>query len=221
MSVSSKIRWKRNLNKLRFINEEIELIKEVVDEFGPEFQKYYLEYCVKNNIDISPPTKDAKLAPVPSPSEDLETDPLEYALVRHDGRDFEKDSDLQMTQDEIEMHNEFSKLYKKLATLCHPDTLNIYLTSEERDDKIRMFLAINKALDKHQYFTLLEYAEKNKIPVPKNHEQQIRWMSRGFKKLSEQSENEKRTYNYLFSECETEEQKEILVKQFVKQIFKI
>ena len=34
-------------------------------------------------------------------------------------------------------------------------------------------------------------------------------------------ESKKTTYNYLFAECETEEEKDTLVRRFIKQLFGI
>ena len=38
--------------------------------------------------------------------------------------------------------------------------------------------------------------------------------------ITQQIDNEKRTYNYIFSEAETEEQKDNVIRQFVQQLFK-
>lgn len=227
MSVSSKIRWKRSLNQLRFIHEEQELVREIVSVSGPEFQKYYLEHCAENGIDLETRNKENEehirglYSEEAGEAEDVaDINPEDGSLILHDGREFDDGGDQQMTQDEREMYEEFTKLYKKLVTICHPDTLSIYLTEEERDDKISMFLAISKAIREKQYYTILEYAEKHKIPLPRNHKQQTRWMKKEFDRIRTLVENEKQTYNYLFSECETKEDKERLVKQFINQIFK-
>ena len=52
MSASKKLRWRRYVNKLRFINEEIDLIEEIATKTGSEFQTYLEDYCAKNNFNL-------------------------------------------------------------------------------------------------------------------------------------------------------------------------
>ena len=71
------------------------------------------------------------------------------------------------------------------------------------------------------YFILLEIAERLDIPLPKNYDQQTRWMKVQLKELTAKVHQEKNTYNQLFAEAETKEEKDRVIKQFVKQLFGI
>ena len=52
MSNIDIIRWKRLINELTFLNEEIELVDSIIYEYNKYFQEHYEEFCRKNNIDI-------------------------------------------------------------------------------------------------------------------------------------------------------------------------
>ena len=57
--------------------------------------------------------------------------------------------------------------------------------------------------------------------VPKNFKQQTRWMKARIRQIDQEINSKKNTYNYVFSECETEEEKNKVVKNFLTQIFQI
>ena len=52
MSASSKLRWKRTLNELKFLHEEFDLVKEIGREHATDFQLYFEDYCRKYGIDF-------------------------------------------------------------------------------------------------------------------------------------------------------------------------
>jgi hypothetical protein len=103
--------------------------------------------------------------------------------------------------------------------ILHPDKLPPNLTKAERQDKLKMFKEAKTALEERRYFVLLDLAQKFNISLPRNYKQQIRWMKKEIVSLSAIVKKEKDTYNYLFSECETQEEKDYIVKRFMRQIF--
>ena len=66
---------------------------------------------------------------------------------------------------------------------------------------------------------MLKLALKFEIALPRNHQQQIKWMKKELEKLQATIEKEKTTYNYRFSECETEDEKDSVVIKFMAQLF--
>ena len=126
----------------------------------------------------------------------------------------------ELDEDARAMHEIFSKLFKKLAVQLHPDKLaNTNLTQQQKDEMLKMFTNAKEALEEKKYFVLIDYAEKLNIPLPKNYKQQVRWMKKELDIVRGTIGNKTRSYNYMFSECDTEQQKDILVRQFVYQLF--
>jgi len=66
---------------------------------------------------------------------------------------------------------------------------------------------------------LLDLAEKFKITIPRNYKQQIRWMKKELGGLNEDIDKHKKTYNYMFSECESEDQKDVVIMRFMSHLF--
>ena len=68
---------------------------------------------------------------------------------------------------------------------------------------------------------MIEIAERLDIPLPKNYDQQTRWMKSEADKINMQIINEKNTYNYAFAEAETDDQRDQVIRKFIKQLFGI
>ena len=222
MSASSKLRWKRTLNELKFLHEEFDLVKEIGREHATDFQLYFEDYCRKYEIDFDKATDDslAKQAHQ-QPLGGVEPPELVGALTKFEESEEEtEETDIpyQMSKDEQEVFDTFSKLFKQLALILHPDKLGNDLPEEERRVKLREFKEANDALNQHRYFVLLDLAAKYKVRLPKNYKQQIRWMKKQIAKVRTDVEREKKKYNYVFAECETTEEKERLMKSFINQL---
>ena len=225
MGISDKLKWKRTINRLRFLYEEYDFVKEISREGAIQFQGAYEEYCDRHDIDIQqlndenadkiadayPPPPNA----VPSPPPEIK----EGTMVLYTPRPPDTDSVYQMTQDELEIHEIFNKIFKKLAIIYHPDKLNKTLTGQEKNDMLNIFKEISRAFEERRYFILLDYAEKNNVSVRKNYKQQTRWMKQESLKVETKTAHEKKTYNYVLAEAESPEGKDEIIRQFLKQLF--
>jgi hypothetical protein len=131
-------------------------------------------------------------------------------------------NDAESAGDDREMYSIFSKLFKKLAIHLHPDKLAIMdLTEDEKNDMLNMFTKAKDALEERRYFVLVDYAEKLKVPLPKNYKQQTRWMKRELDTVRARVGNEMRSYNYMFAETESDEAKDMLIRHFIQQLFQV
>ena len=232
MSASTKIRWRRYLNELRHTHEEVEFIREIAKASANEFQKYYEEYCGRHEIDLNNlnKTHSARIEEAYSnrPTEEKPQQHGESQIVLHEGDTSEDESEqyssdpkeeYKMTKDEQEIHDTFNKVFRKLAMILHPDKISKDVEQKEREEKLSMFKEAKLALEKRKYFVLLDLALKFDITPPRNYQQQIRWMKKEIDRMEEQIRKERATYNYSFSECETDDERDALIKNFMTQLF--
>tara|TARA_R110000851_G_scaffold65273_4_gene148289 strand:- start:2232 stop:2957 length:726 start_codon:yes stop_codon:yes gene_type:complete len=239
MSIAQKLKWKRALSTLRFTYEEHDYIKEVCSAIAADFQAYYEQYCAANQIDLEKLNREhsERLSGLyeregEQDSEKADNaqidDPGDAAMVLHDeSSDLgdegeqrgEEENEYKMTADETAVHNSFSKLFKQIALKIHPDKISPDLSDEQRQTTVRMFTEANKAFEEKKYYILLDIADKLEISAPKNYGQQARWMKKEVGKVQEEVKKAKNTYNYSFSEAETDEQRDLVMKRFVKQLF--
>ena len=229
MGAYKKLKWKRVLNERRFLKEEYELVKSMSTAGSALFQEHYEEILAHHELDLNQLNRDnasrIKQAYNISETEEIDSNlPItsNCSSLMVINSVIEKTEEVQLTEDEIVLHASFSKLFKKIALKIHPDKIDpIKHSFNERRKMVTDFKKANDALQNKDYFILLDLAEELDISVPKNYDQQIRWMKRQLNHLSDDLRREKSTYSYLFAEKETTEEKDLLIKQFIKQLFGI
>jgi len=229
MLKTDKIKWKRILNDLSYLYEEIELIEDLEKETNNQFESYYRLYCAEKGIDIDKLNNEnyeqiCEMYNVPVPDE--QPPEPEYdgdgALVKTEDDDLEE----LFGEDELasfkELHDDFSKLFKKIALKLHPDRIdNFILDDDSKRKQAWDFSKAKNCLDKKRYFHLIKIAQKYNILIPEKYPLQLKWFKKEKEKIMQDIQAKKQTYNYQFSECTTEQEKDALVKSFIYQVFKI
>jgi hypothetical protein len=232
MSISKKLKWRRALSSLRYLNEEKAYVDAVAKEAAIEFEAFYRKYCAEKNINISELDRQHKerLKTLygnheitdSSTHDEPEINSIQNtAIAVHNQKTSEVAEEYQMNADDIAIHEAFSKLFKQIALLIHPDKIDKTLPHDEVKSRISMFLEARKALNDKKYFILLDIAEKFKVAAPKSYELQTRWMKRQCEQLQNEIKAQKNTYNYCFAEATTDEEKVILIKKFLHQLFRM
>tara|TARA_Y100001938_G_C8022482_1_gene396083 strand:+ start:212 stop:916 length:705 start_codon:yes stop_codon:yes gene_type:complete len=232
MSVTKKLKWKRSLSRLRYCYDELEYTKEAARSAAADFEVYYRTFCAERNINISNlDTKNKERLDSLYGRHEITDDntqeqasinsPTDTTIVVHSPDPLEENESYKFTADDIAMHDAFSKLFKQIALKLHPDRVDKSLSPEEIKLRINMFQKANQAFENKKYYILLDLADKYNIRTPKNYELQSRWMTRECERVVEMVNKEKNTYNYSFSEAETDEQKQFLIKKFIFQLFRI
>ena len=229
MRTTDLVRWHRAVNEIRYKHNELDLLKELADDYGPIFTQHVQRYCEENEFDLSALEQRRGLSvSVQKNKENHEADKLlednDGALTpagEHFVGEEPQVDPITSEQKEIdEMYDIFKRLFKKLAIHLHPDRI-MGLTEQEREDRLEMFKEAKQALDEERYFFLLDLSDRFKIRLPKNYRQQTLWMKNKAKQLDQQIKAQKATYNFAYAECETEEEKERLIKAFLKQLYGI
>lgn len=231
MAASDKIRWKRMVNEIRFLHNEKEIIEEIVVESSHKFHEHYLRFAAEKDIDIQKLNKEnddklkelykdkmPKISPPKNP--DIES-AITGSLARYEKNEEPPSENYNELQDDKEVSESFRKLFKQLALKLHPDKITGAVTIEQGMENLRLFQEAQSALREKRYFVLLDLADRYNITQSRNYKQQVRWMKKESQNLSSKIQASKSTYNYLYSECETEEQQEALVKKFIAHLFNI
>jgi hypothetical protein len=237
MGATDKLKWQRLLNELRYQDEEYDLTCQVVKEVAPEFEEHYRDFCGRENIDreslnkshadrleglYGPGATPAKIDMGEAPAAQAVTGALIRSADAPDVVGFdETTAEYIMTSDELELHDLFNKLFRKLAMILHPDKLSDELPEVEKKIRRTKFDTAKDALDKHKYFILLQIADEYNIKIPRNYRQQSRWMKKEIEKIKYETHKRKSTYNYLFANADTDEEKDVVIRKFINQLFGI
>jgi len=232
MSVSKKLRWRRALSTLKYHYEELSFAREVSKEAAPEFEAFYRKFCAEKNVNINELDRQHKErldaiynrnAITDNEHEEAPSTAIgDTSMVLHkqDTPD-ERAEEYQMSADDIAIHEAFSKLFKRIALMIHPDKIDKNLPPDEIKRRELMFNDALSALEEKKYYILLELAEQLKISTPKNYDLQIRWMKRESESVAQEINSIKNTYNYCFGTSETDEEKEKLIRKFLHQLFRM
>jgi hypothetical protein len=233
MSVSKKLKWRRSLSTLKFLYEELDFVKEVSKEAAPEFEKFYRKFCAEKNVNIGELDRQHKQRidqlyganniTDKSTEEEPESESIgDTSIVVHNNKPQEKEEkDYQMSADDIAIHDAFTKLFKKIALVIHPDKIDKNLPDDEIKLRVSMFTDALESLENKKYYILLDIAERFNVTTPKNYDLQTRWMKRESESVSTNIAEVKNTYNYLFGVSETDEEKENLIRKFLQQLFRM
>jgi len=228
MSVTQKLRWMRLVNEMRYIHEESEIVSQVISQGEKEFYEYYRRYADRENMDIEAlnQSNSARVQELYSPaaSETPQLCEVTGSITLYQGTPTPENrapTQYEMTKDEREIHDCFNRLFKSIAMKIHPDKISNSMSKEERSEYIRMFKEATNALENHKYFILLDMAATLKIPQPKNYRQQTRWMKKEIHHLKAALVEKKNMYTYLFCECESDGDRDALIRRFINQLFGI
>jgi hypothetical protein len=231
MPLNSKTKWKRIINEISFLYDELDIINELTKSAGLEFESYYRIFCAKKEIDRNQLNQENKERIKDLYGKDPEILPqnlsvLEYSsstdlvVSEHESTDEEQEAfeELEMFKD---LHDEFHKLFKKLALKLHPDRIENYTSDNDHKQKLAWdFSKAKSAIEKKKYFKLIRLAKKYNVLVPENYDAQLRWFKKERDKLVGDIRQVKSTYNYKFVECESDEEKDALMKSFIAQVFR-
>jgi hypothetical protein len=83
------------------------------------------------------------------------------------------------------------------------------------------FSRAKSALDNKKYFKLIQIAKKHNIHVTEHFGLQIKWFKKERDVILGSLQEVKTTYNYKFAECETDEQKDDVVRKFIWHLFRV
>ena len=186
--------------ELKFLRSEVAYQEEVLSEAHQDFEIWYRQWCEDNEIDLAElnqnhQTRVTKILSQPN-FPDLKND--EQGLVP-------------LSVEKKEEKKKLQKLFKQVAKVTHPD---------KHDGTVLDFKAASAAFESGDWSMLLQIAEEYNI-IPEDLGEVLPIMKEEAKRLRKLIESNKRMYSWKFQECETEQCKENLVKQFLKHLFKV
>jgi len=228
MSISKKLKWRRSINELKYLYNELELITQTCKDASRDFEMYYREYCGRTGLDIGELERqnsermanlfgEAEVPTIEDGEGEAEITPGSLICVDSP----KKDSEPSPTEEDKEIHEIFSKLFKKIAIALHPDKVSaLDISPFLAKEMIDTFKSTKKAYDERKYFVLIEVAEKYEIYPPDNYSRQSKWFRRESARVQALIASQKSTYNYIFSEC-PDWQKDELIRRFLNRLFGI
>ena len=194
-------RYKKHIMELEFLRAEISFQEEILSTAHQEFEIWYRSWCEKNNVNLEELNKKHK-----SQVSKFLSQP-NFPDLSHDEQGLLVLENKTTKEEKLK----FSKIYKQIARATHPD---------KNKGTMLDFKAAARAYEIGDWSMLIQIAEKYKI-FPDDLEELVPMMKEEAKRLNKIIKNNKDMYSWKFNECQTDKCREILVKQFLNQLFNL
>jgi len=220
VSKGKRLRYRRQVNNLKYLHEEKEIIEEILEEAHVEFSEYLAEFAKARELQfLDNSHKDESTSVIPHKPDNPSGG---------SGREFINDEVgnwIDTTPSEPaeidEVHEIFRKVYRALAMHLHPDRLSPSMSEEQKELHLRKFKTAKSALENKHYYNLIILAEQYDIEIPEMSGEQSEWIEREIREIREKIQSLQSSYSFLFSNCKTDEQREELIKRFILQKYNI
>mgnify|MGYP003675107164 CR=1 FL=1 len=208
----SYLQYKKLVKELLFVYSEKEYMEEVLKDAHRDFETFYLDYCIKNNInkqklDEDNSEKIEKILPHPEQPQEDESGRTPSAPVAPE--ETKKDP----------AYKTFSRIYRLIAKKIHPDKFSNLKKTEEIKEKEEMFKKASAAFTNRNWASLLEVAEKLDIK-PYSFDGLNRRLRDETSNIRKEISSIEDRYSWKFHECgDDEDCKERLIRYFLNQLF--
>jgi len=196
-------KYRKKVKELLFVRSELEYQEELLTETHPVFEAYYRKFCIDSQIDLDYLNKNngKSVENLFNQSEE-ERDKLAHKPRK------EKNNPTKV----------FDKIYRAIAKEIHPDKLSKSLSTEEVSEKEELFKKASGAMNKEDWGQLLEVADWLNIK-PRSFDGVEGQINTEIEKLNKLIESNKHMYSWAFAQCETDEERNEVVKKFLFHLF--
>lgn len=201
-------KYQKLIKELLFHNSELEFQKEVLREAHIEFDKYQIQYCLKNNINLENLREQH--------SEKIEK--IIQPPGESSGSDIVPNNKQREKKEEIK---QFTKIYKLIAKKIHPDVFANRLRTQEIEEKEELFKKASNSFNNCRWAKFLEIAEMLNIKPTGTKEINV-VLKKKIESTKDEIEKNKNMYSWMLYECEDRvDCKDSVMKHFLNQVFGI
>lgn len=187
--------------EIEFLRAELSYQEEILSTAHRDFELAYRQWCADNDVNLEQISEkqENRISKILSQPKipDLKFNTAGILVL-----------DKQVEKEE---KKRFTKLFKQVAKATHPD---------RHQDTTLDFKAASAAYEMGDWSLLIQIAEKHGI-FPEDFEELIPVMKEEILRLKKMIKYNESIYSWKFNECQSEDCKEQLIKQFLKQLFNL
>ena len=198
-----KFKFLKLLSEYRSLSYELKYVKEVLEEGHIEFEIYYRQWCASNGVDLE------KL-------NERNQRRVDTVFIEEKSHKMREELALQEFKEETSEERDLNYLHKALAKKLHPDKLAA--DDPRKEEYEEAFKKAMGAKETGHWGELFDIIDKYSIHLRK-YKDAIECLEFDIKRISKELGKEKSTYSWVLCQAETEEQKEEVVKQFLRHLF--
>ena len=216
MSKGKRLRYRRQVNNLKYLHEEKEIVEEILEEAHVEFSEYLAEFAKARRLQFVDDSQNEENTSVTPHKSDGPSGGAGREFINDESGNWIDTTPLEPAEID-EVHEIFRKVYRALAMHLHPDRLSPNMSEEQKELHLRKFKTAKSALDNKHYYNLIILAEQYDIEIPEMSGEQSEWIEREIREMRQKIQSLQSSYSFLFSNCKTDEQREELIKRFILQ----
>jgi hypothetical protein len=194
-------RYKKHIMELKFLRSELDYQDEVLASAHQDFEIWYRQWCENKGIDLQELNQKNQ-----KQISKIISQPI-FPNLNYD------EAGLLVLDQKVknEEKKKFAILFKQVAKATHPD---------KHKGTMLDFKAASAAYETGDWSMLLQVAENHNI-IPEDLSEVLPIMKEEAKRLRKKIQSNKTMYSWKFQECETEQEREKLVKQFLNHLFNL
>ena len=206
------MQYKKLVKELLFVYSEKEYMEEVLKGAHNDFERYYRQYCIDNDIDKEKLDRDNsekidKVLPPPKPIEEDEFERVPMEAPPPPKKDA--------------AYRTFNRIYRLIAKKIHPDKFSNLERTEEIERKEELFKQASSAFNTQNWGSLLEVAEKLDIK-PHSFDGLNRRLRDEISNVKKKIAEIETVYSWKFHLCDEDDDcKQRLIKHFLNQLFNL
>jgi hypothetical protein len=214
-SVVSK-KYKKQFLELKFLYADLEYYEDALKEAQEDFQEAFYEYSKINNLGYSKPEEQQQPTSTETTVSTFVEEQIEEQYYQQDVPPIPE------TEEEIEEPDEkdedISKLYKKIASMTHPDAIPKGEKEELKEKRIQQFMEAQEAHKNKNWFQLCQIAIDLGIEVPEPKKQHLKWMDQEAIRIRNRVEHIKSTFAWVWYNEEEELRRHNLMKHYFQAL---
>ena len=199
-----KFKFLKFLNEYRSVESELQYVQAILGDAHLEFEVLYKVWCVENNVDLEELNK----------KNQRKVDMIFVETASHKIK-----QGLELREFKDEKHTESKSLkdiYKTIAKKLHPDALK--MDDPRRAEYEEDFKKASAANDEGKWGEFFDIVDRHGVTL-KEYKEAIECLRFDIKRIKADLEKEKNTYSWLYHEAESDQQRENVIKKFLKHLF--
>tara|TARA_B100000287_G_C20402562_1_gene690257 strand:+ start:145 stop:738 length:594 start_codon:yes stop_codon:yes gene_type:complete len=194
--MKNQLKFKKLLNEYRSVFYELEYVLEVVRESNIEFDEYKNAFCARKQVKTDSLNKknSDRIKKIFSTSAVTAAAAAKKSEPVYDSK----------------------KIFRQIARKFHPDKLSAGDPRLEEFEDI--FKKASSAIDNQSWGELFDIAERYNLNL-EDYETINNLLQEEVQVINKRIDQKKGTYGWLFHLCETDEEKNELIKQFLKHLY--
>jgi len=213
-SIVSK-KYKKQFLELDYLYAELDYFEESLKEAQEEFKEAFYDYSKRNNLGYNKPEESINY----SSSSEISTFVEEEEEETYQEQNYQLPPQQEIVEEEPEEKDEdLNKLYKKIASITHPDVIPAGEKPELKEKRIQQFIEAQTAHKEKNWYKLCQIAIALGLETPEPKKQHLKWMDKEAVRIRERIEHIKTTFAWVWYNEENDSRKESIMKNYFSAI---